>query len=278
MHNIKSILQSFIVCSSLLILPNVSQCQVKYVDVNTDEIFGRNNEGINLKRGGVSWYWDSWGYAVSTFANLWQQNINEKRRQAQLEQDKQKAKAKFEIIKSMYESRSSYPEKISDGWRIAVASDGYSFCQDVKVFIKEGEITRFVIDNCIPLEVNPMSKITNGKCTVSINDALGEETMMLELWFVYDLDEPKETEGPNDPGYVTFWTKNKAFDGTEIFLNGQRLSSFVRRFSEQPEPGESGTVSLVLKPGIYYVRSKQRGSDFDESIEVKSGKCAMVKL
>ncbi len=212
-------------------------------------------------------------------ANTVHENMLSKQDQEQVEAQRREAAAKRELVKSHYKAYASYPESITDGWHNAIATDNVNFCRDVKVYIEDNRVNKFVVDNYTPVKFIAAGKIQNGKGLLTLKDFNDNEIGLFELYFIYDLDEPSVAQPPIEPGYVTFWSDMKTFAHIQLTLEGDRTEPFTISFANMPEPFANGTVSRVLKPGTYSFKAAGRGTiDWEGTFEVRPNQCAMIRL
>ncbi len=221
----------------------------------------------------------SFNYAVNRFSNILSENLNNKRERQRLEQARQQAVAKLKIIKDQYESYESYPEKINDGWHSAIATDNINFCKEVKVLIDDNRITKFVIDNYIPLNFRVLGEIKDAKNVVTINNFNGEQLNIVELYFLYDIDELTIVSEPLQPGYVCFWSDIKNYDDILLDNDGERMERFSVRFESEPDCFENGMVCRIMKPGTYSYLARGKGMiSWEDTFEIKENQCLKIRL
>lgn len=260
----------FILISTILFTKTVIS-QAKYTPVDDIELTSGEAIPPAFERTKFNWFWSTSSFAVFTFANIWQQRVTNEILQAQYERDLLAASNQLAILKSNYESQEKFPEYIKDGWHKAMSTDNLNFCKEIKVLVVNNKINKVVIDNCIPLNATAFGSIKNGKSSISIN--AGEHTLLADVYFIFDLDEPMIVSEPLRPGYISFWTNVENFETAEIYMNGKRLASFTSKFDAEPDCFTSGMSSTILAPGTYYFKVERRGADWDGSIEIKSGMC-----
>lgn len=221
----------------------------------------------------------SFNYAVYRFSNILSENLINKKERQRLEQARQQAVAKLKIIKDQYENFENYPEKINDGWHSAIATDNINFCKEVKVLIKDNRITKFVVDNYIPLDFRVVGEIKNAKNVVTINNFNGEQLNIVELYFLYDIDELTIVSEPLQPGYVCFWSDIKNYDDILLDLDSDRMERFSVRFESEPDCFENGMVCRILKPGTYSYLARGKGMiSWEDTFEIKENQCIKIRL
>ncbi len=243
-----------------------------------DDYFAEDvtTQGYKEKR----WFWgSSFDYAVFQFSNILQGHLLNKKEQLQLEQTKQQNTQKVAIIKEQYKSYDSYPDKISDGWHHVIATDNYNFCKDAKVFVQNNKVKKFVIDNCIPLGVNATGEIKKAKSVATIKNTNGQELCIVEMFFIYDIEEQIIVETPIKPGYVCFWSDLYRYDAILLDFDGKRMENFTGYFETEPDCFTESMICRILKPGTYSFLARGRGAiDWKGDIEIKSGQCLKVRL
>lgn len=192
---------------------------------------------------------------------------------------KEETKSKFEIITSTYNSTETTPDRIVDGWHSAIATDKVSFCKSVKILVQDNRIKKFVIDNYLPISFLATGEIKNAKGLVTLTDFNGESLEIVEVYFVYDLEQPSITTEPIEPGFICFWSDWEKFESIKIFVDNVELGILSNQFKDQPDCFQNGTVSLIKSPGIYTFKAMGRGTiDWTGQIEVKSGMCVKYRL
>lgn len=215
-------------------------------------------------------------YAVNSFVNLY----NDERMERNA---KEQTASQLTILRDSYESKNSYPESIVDGWHDVIATDNLKFCRDAKVLVEENEVKAFVIDNCIPLDFRPTGGIKKGRTVGTILKNNGVQLQVVDIYFVYDLESPKTTDAPIEPGHVCFWSTSSRFVGQTIFIDGAPMDGIsvtleTDRKMGEPECFADGMLSLVMKPGRYTLHAQKRGRDVLGVIEIKSGECLNYRL
>ncbi len=243
-----------------------------YTYVNPD-IFSEDTPGQEIKNG---FFWRS---AVSVFANILRDNLNNKKEQQKIEYSRQQSIAKLGIIKNQYQSYKDFPAIIIDGWHNAVATDNINFCKTVKVLIKSNRVVKFVVDNCLPLNFNTTSEIKGAKNVVYLKNFNGEQLNIVELYFIYDIEEQVLVPEPIKPGYVCFWSDIKKFDQIQLRFEGSVLEKFTVQFDNTPDCFTQGMVCRILKPGYYsYVALGKGAIDWRGTFEIRENMCLKYRL
>jgi hypothetical protein len=249
---------------------------MKYVDVHYD-ILGQDAPSGYADRSFFFWG-SSFDYAVFMFSNIWMENIRNKREQQRIENERQKSLAKLSMIKGQYNEYKNYPDVIIDGWHSAIATDNSNFCKDVKVFVQNNKITKFVINNYLPVNFTATREIMNAKNLITLQNFNGEQLNIIEIYFLYDIDEQQLVSPPINPGFVCFWTNSKEYNKFRILLNNERIEQMTVRFTSEPECFSDGMICRILKPGAYSYLIKRRGKDREGSFEIKEGKCLKFRV
>lgn len=227
-----------------------------------------------------TYFWgSSFDYAVYEFSNILWGHLTNKREQQRLAQARQQSLAKLQIIKSQYSSYESYPETITDGWHSAIATDNINFCKNVKVLINDNRIVRFIVDNYIPLNFMTMGEIKDAKNVVTLKNFNEEQLNIVEVFFLYDIEEPTVVPEPIKPGYVCFWSDIKYQNEILLDLDNQRMERLTVRFNSEPDCFSNGMVCRILKPGTYSYLARGKGAiSWEDTFEVKENQCLKIKL
>ena len=238
---------------------------------------GQDNPGGYVEK---AFFWgSSFDYAVFEFSNILWGHLNNKKEQQRLAQARQQSLAKLNIIKTQFSNYESYPETITDGWHSAIASDNINFCKDVKVLIKDNRITRFVIDNYIPINFMATGKIKNAKNVVTLKNFNGEQLNIVEVFFLYDIEESRIVPEPLKPGYVCFWSDIKNYKDILLDFDNKRMERFSVRFNSEPDCFSNGMICRILKPGTYSYLARGKGAiSWEDTFEVKENQCLKIRL
>ena len=252
--NVKKSILSIIVATLILFLFSTltlnaqRKAQKKYVPIPYAV------EGQDSPEGYVEnkiFWGSSFDYAVYEFSNILWSNLRNKKEQQRIELAKQQSMGKMGILKSQYNEYDTYPEKIVDGWHSAIATDNLNFCKDVKVLVKNNRIIRFVIDNYIPINFMSTGEIKEAKNVVTLKNFNGEQLNIVQIYFLYDLEEPRIVPAPIKPGYVCFWSDMKNHRDILLDLDNKRMERLTVSFSTEPDCFSNGMVCRILKPGTY---------------------------
>jgi len=278
----------------LLCLPLMALAQKKK-DVKSEylgkEFFteGRDNTNIaeNNSNPKSSFFWgSSFDYAVYTAGNIFQRHLNDKKQQRRIENERQSALAKLDLIKEQYSEYETFPEMIADGWHAVILTDNINFCKDAKVLVNNNRITRVVHDNWYPMHFNAVGKIKNAKNTISIQNLNfnGEQLNIVIVYFLYDIEESNTVAEPMSPGCVCFWSDLKRFDAIILKVDNVELASpknspFSTRFRSEPPALSEGMVCKLYKPGNYNYTAFGKGRiDWKGSFKIKQDYCTKIRL
>ena len=281
LNNFTYSLRIIILCTLLLI--NLSIFSQKTTDTSYTYIPYYNIEGQDAPQGYARpktyWFSSSFDYATFEFSNILKANYNNKKEQQRKENAKQQALAKLGMIRSQYSEYTSYPGKIIDGWHSAIATDNLNFCKDVKVEVKNNRIIKFILDNYIPMNFMATREIKNAKNIVTIKNFNDEQLNIVELFFIYDIDEPRIVPEPIKPGYVCFWTDiNRNYEKIEIKVDNIFLENFTVSYDSKPDCFSNGMVCRILKPGTYSMIANGSGKRWKGTFEVKENMCLEYRL
>lgn len=251
-----------------LLFITITSLSQQYIDVGKPITAQDLNGRADLKGssfGGVGYF------AVNTFLNVYDDSKRAK-------QAKESAIGKTEILKSNYEAYDSFPLSIVDGWHEAVATDHHNFCENVQVLVSNNKVIEFVIDGCIRIACSSPNQIKKGKGIVTLNNFNSDKLELVNIYFMYDMEEPHLILEPMQAGYVCIWSNRNVFTKGQIVMNRVKYGSITKTFDSQPKMFEDGTFNMVLKPGTYTILVQKAGNDKEHKFEIKSGKCLMYKL
>ena len=214
------------------------------------------------------------GMVVDEIANWRNEWTNAKKREA----EQKRADAKITHLREGYKSANSYPDTISDGWHNVIATDNLTYANNCKVLVKDNQIIRVFIKNWIEIDFSSMTKIKKGKNFITWRDKSNND-YMVDIYFLYDLDEPRIVDRPLRPGAVTFWTSLGRYKSIRVFFEGKYIGNLSNWYSREPECGANGCVSFSMKPGVYTFKSDSRGSKgWGGSITISEDMCTLISL
>jgi hypothetical protein len=246
-----------------------------YTPINS-EVAGEETAGIYREEAIWGTYYQQ---VIYEFTNILKDNIRDKREIERIEYNRQQAIAKLGIIKNQYAEYKEFPSVISDGWHNAIVTDNLNFCKDVKVMVKENRIQNFVVDNYIPLNFMVTREIKNAKNVVTLKNFGGEEMNIVEVYFLYDIDQQIIVPEPIKPGFVCFWSDLKYFNEIILKFDSKRVEDLTVRFMSEPDCFSNGMVCRILKPGKYSFSAMGHGTiDWAGTIEIKENMCLKVRL
>ena len=202
-------------------------------------------------------------------------------REEKIENDK--AVAKMQQTKSFYNSLTSYPSRISDGWHNIVAMDNYEFCDERKVYVSDNKITKYVIDNYDDRTVTLAGYISNGKTLIKIVGT-DDTPVLLDIYFIDDMVSSNSyVPPPTQAGTVSFWTSWRNSASLRLFFDGEYVGPFNVYFKEGgPSCGQEGTITIKYKPGTYNYRATATGSFrnlvWEGSVTISSGGCVLQEI
>ena len=135
-------------------------------------------------------------------------------KQAQYERDEQQKKEKavgmMSQVKAYYNSLTTFPDKISDGWHKVISMNNYDFCQERKVYVVDNKITKYVIDDWMEKSFSYSPVINKAKAMGQLVNDDGSSADMVELYFLEYINNPNAvTSTPTGSGKISFWTSWK---------------------------------------------------------------------
>lgn len=254
----------------LLLFVSTSVASQSYIGITQNNIaIQQNNITYSNNNVGLSMI----AYEISAFRNSWE---NRRKRDEAVA----KAQAQLTLIKATYNNSINYPENITDGWHLVMATDNYNYCSPAKVFIENNEIKEFVVGNWEALSrpFNLLSPINKGKALISLD--FNDNTDTLEIYFINDLAKPSLVDKPLSSGYVCFWSDLRKADHVKIWIEDYGyLGELGGKIESQPSCGEANTITLPTKPGIYQFKAAGRGSiAWRGTIEIKENLCFVYLL
>lgn len=203
-----------------------------------------------------------------------------------IQEDEKKANEERELQKlqtfiRQYDSFDKYPDQIIDGWHLAVISDNSRFCKQVKVFVQSNKIQSLVVNDYLPISVQAFSKIKNAKSSVNLENLGNEELTPVDVYFLFDIEEPNLIDAPQEPGIACFWTSIPSnWEDIKLKVDGKsQLPMSVTFRKNKPNCGQLGTSFAIYKPGRYQFIALGRGTiDWQGQFDVEPGKCILIEL
>lgn len=209
-------------------------------------------------------------------------------RQAQYEQNEQMKKEKavglMNQVKAFYNSLTTFPEEISDGWHKVISTNNYDFCAERKVYVSNNKVTKYVIDDWMEKSISYPTKINNAKAMVQLVNDDGTTGDMVELYFLEFLNNPSSnTSPPSGSGKISFWTNWKNAGSMELYFDGMYIGKFSSYFDNgSPSCGQQGTLTITYKPGTYSYKAVSSGGwstkTWDGTVTIYAGGCQLQGL
>lgn len=193
--------------------------------------------------------------------------------------NREKAVVLKQQIDNYYNSFSSYPKTISNGWYNVYVTNNYDFTEERKVYVENNIITKYVIDNWLHRSISTSFPILNGKTNIKIT--YQNESSLLTIYFLEAIANPNVyTTPPLNSGKITFWTNfNK--DYIKIYVEGDYIGTLKSNFSSESGPNcgqDSGTVIFESKPGTYNYTAKSSNYSWNGTITVTENGCSKMRL
>lgn len=213
-----------------------------------------------------------------------------------LEIKKQKAISLMNQVKAYYNSLSTYPENISDGWHKVIAMDNYDFCDERKVYVVGNKIIKYVADNWIEKSISYSPVISKARSMLQLIKDDGTNGGMVELYFLEDINNPNSNvPAPLSSGKASFWTSWKRAGSVTISIVQLKVGSFDTieelkigqfdsYFNSTPKNcGQNGTINFEYKPGTYNYKAVGKtafGSEisWEGQIVIKENSCSLYEI
>lgn len=209
-------------------------------------------------------------------------------KQAQYERDEQQKKEKavgmMNQVKAYYNSLTTFPDKISDGWHKVISTNNYDFCAERKVYVVDNKITKYVIDDWMEKSFSYSPVINKAKAMGQLVNEDGSSADMVELYFLEYINNPNAvTSAPIGSGKISFWTSWKNSGNMELYFDGMYVGKFTSYFDEgTPNCGQNGTITLTYKPGTYNFRAVSTGGwstkTWEGTVTIYAGGCQLQGL
>lgn len=250
------ILIAFLIFSTTLLAQNYSYVGIKNANYNQNVfVYQNNNSGLF-----------SIADAIDNFRNSLIEN--------------QKTMSQLQLVKNQYLNTNSFPEKIEDGWHLIMYTDNYNYIDEAKVLIEKNEIKRFVVNNYDEYSVKfkTITPIVNAKSMVNLYFK-DETTDIVELYFLYDLNQTTIVPPPLQSGYLIFWSDIKKGGTAEIRINNKLIGRIPQMLDNIPACDSDNIMRIKLKPGKYDFRAAGRGGmDWSGYVVIKENNCLFYKL
>lgn len=205
-------------------------------------------------------------------------------RQAQYEQNEQMKKEKavglMNQVKAYYNSLSSYPGEISNGWHKVISMNNYDFCEERKVYVSNNKVTKYAIEDWLEKSVSYPTIINNAKTMVQLVNEDGSTGDMVELYFLEFINNPNSyTSAPVGSGKVSFWSNFRGSGNIRVFIDGQYIGEITSYFKDgTPNCGQSGTLTFEYKPGTYGYKATNNNRTWTGTISIRAGGCSLMGL
>lgn len=179
-------------------------------------------------------------------------------------------------IISFYNSFSSYPTKIKDGWHMVHSMNNKDFCEERKVYVQNNKVTKYVIDDWDKMDIQYSNSISSGKTRVKL---VGNDDF-LDLYFLDYLNNPNKTvTSPQSSGKVSFWKDFTGGGYVKIWVEENYIGEIKHYFdSGTPSCSQNGTVVYEGKPGTYNYVAKNNELTWKGSFTISANDCKNQKL
>lgn len=245
-----------------------------YIGYGQASLFGDNFQQNNIfVNYGNNFGLSMVALAIDDFRNSWESS---KRR----DQEQSKFQNNLRNLRERYTSHSGYPESIQDGWHLVMVTDNFNYCSEAKVLVEDNEIKKFYIDNFYPITIKKLgsSKIRNGRVSINITPREGVDDSV-EVFFIYDLDQPFIVERPLRPGYISIYSDLSSAKHIEVWIDDNAYGELSGRVETTPDCVGENTMALIFRPGKYHVKALGKGSiKWNLDLIVKEDECLLLNL
>jgi hypothetical protein len=182
-------------------------------------------------------------------------------------------------VKEFYNSQSTYPERVKDGWHTVVAMNNTDFCEERKVFVENNLVTNYVIDDWLFKDILSPAQIQDCRSSVLINDD-GRNDEMLDLYFLdYLIDQNSCATPPVGSGTISFWSDGVQGGKIVIYIDGRFIGELDSHFKKSiPDCGQTGTLTIEDKSGIHDFRAVNKKNVWRGSIKINHNDCVLQEL
>ena len=193
---------------------------------------------------------------------------------------KEKVKNLIAQVKTYYNSVTSYPEKLNDGWHKVISTNNYDLCEERKVYISNNKIIKCVIDDWAEKKISYSSVVNKAKSMIQLINDDGSNGDMLELYFIEDISNPNTyVSPPVGSGKVSFWSSLKRGGAISVYIEDTYIGEINSYFSEgSPNCGQSGTLQFEYKPGSYSYKATNDNLTWTGTITITAGSCSLKGL
>jgi hypothetical protein len=209
-------------------------------------------------------------------------------KQAQYERNEQLKKEKaigmMNQVKAYYNSLTTLPERIPDGWYKVISMNNYDFCDERKVYVSNNKVTKYIIDDWIDRKISYPVSINKGKAMIQLILDDGSNGDMVELYFLEYINNPNAyTSAPVGSGKVSFWTNWKRSGNMKLYFDGMYVGTFTSYFENgTPVCGQTGTLTVEYKPGTYSFKATSEGGfstkTWSGTVTITAGGCFLQGL
>lgn len=179
-------------------------------------------------------------------------------------------------IVTFYNSITSYPKIVKDGWHIVQSLNNKDFCEERKVYVQNNVVTKYIVDDWESRNIQYSTSITNGKTTIKLVNS----DEFLDLYFLdYILTPTKTVTEPQTPGKISFW-KNFGGDGyIKVWVEGKFIGEIDSYFdSSVPSCSQDGTLTFENKPGTYNYKAENNKHKWSGTFTISSNDCKNIKF
>lgn len=188
--------------------------------------------------------------------------------------------AMFSQVKAYYNSLTTYPDIIPDGWHKVISTNNYDFCEERKVYVSNNKVIIYVIDDWLEKIIMDPNTISKAKSMTQLKEINGTNGDMVELYFLEFINNPNtNTSPPVGSGKICFWSNKKGGGNTNIYVEGEYIGELTSYFSEgEPICGQLGTVMFEYKPGTYSYKATNKNSTWSGTVTIYAGSCRLQGL
>ncbi len=188
---------------------------------------------------------------------------------------KEKAQASIAQIKSYYASVTAFPSNISNGWHMVFTTNNYDFCDERKVFVENGKITKYFIEDWIEKKISFSTMINDAKAMIQLFNSDGIKGDMLDVYFLDNINNVNAyTAPPVGSGKISFWTDDKRAGNISLYIDDSYIGMLTSYFKETtPNCGQTGTVVFEYKPGTYNYYATNGRATWKGSVTIYAGDC-----
>lgn len=191
---------------------------------------------------------------------------------------RKKTVKKISDVKVFYQNASNVNQKVSNGWHNVYVTNNLNFCEERKVYVENGIITKYCIDDCFLRNIDLSQNIVNCRSIIKLSD--NEE--FLEVYFLDFISQKGSLSfSPQNLGAVSFWTDItlEKYDNIDIIVEGIWIGGIERSFyGTTPACKQFGTLNYENKPGTYNYKAISNKYDWSGTITISANQCKTQKL